>query len=89
MKKNNEQEKKPFFAGFLENQIGNEESSTIQGGGKIITRVGSDTDAEWPSGYTYHVSSVAIFPERKRYYGGSRRYFSGDTNDISCRFFPG
>lgn len=82
---------KPFFANFLEDQITSKESSTVKGGEKIITRIGTDTAEEWglcyPS-YTFHVSVGPIFPEIKRNYNGSRRYFPGDTNDISCRFFP-
>jgi len=40
--KNNKDLKKPFFANFLENQMSNEEKSTVQGG-DIITLKTADT----------------------------------------------
>ncbi|THF52747.1 microviridin/marinostatin family tricyclic proteinase inhibitor [Flavobacterium supellecticarium] len=48
--KNNKDLKKPFFANFLENQMSNEEKSSVQGG-DIITLKTSDmyTTLKYPS----------------------------------------
>jgi len=67
MKKNNEGMQKPFFADFLENQIGNDDANSVQGGNTTKPLADLPQTLKYPSDAEDNTSKATDLPHTLKY----------------------